>query len=155
MIVAPHQTDAIHVGEVGKVLSVECEFHSNYYPGSKASVMVVDSVGKLAAIYARADLCYVGGGFGRSIHNILEPAAHLKPVCFGPAHAKFPEAAEFIQAGFGFEVNHFRDLIALMKKAEDRDWSAGAGASALDYMNKRKGATDAILGKLTELGLIP
>jgi 3-deoxy-D-manno-octulosonic-acid transferase len=154
IIVAPHQTDAMHVGEVSKVLSVDCELHSSYHLSSRAGVMIVDSVGKLAAIYARADLCYVGGGFGRSIHNILEPAAHLKPVCFGPAHAKFPEAAEFIQSGFGFEVNHFRDLIALMKKAEDRDWSVRTATSARSYMNMRKGATDFILEKLAEQGLI-
>ena len=154
LVVAPHVTDAQHVGEVKKLLTEECILHSEYQVGSKARVMIIDSVGKLAALYSKGDICYVGGGFGKAIHNILEPAAHLKPVCFGPAHGKFPEAKEFIQAGFGFEVSSAKDLLALMKKTVERPWYEKVKSSASDYMKAKKGATQIILQKLKDEDLI-
>ena len=36
----------------------------------------------------------VGGGFGKGIHNILEPACWGLPVLFGPNHLKFREAVD-------------------------------------------------------------
>ena len=41
-------------------------------------------------------LLQVGGGFGKGIHNILEPACWGIPVLFGPNHKKFREAVELI-----------------------------------------------------------
>jgi 3-deoxy-D-manno-octulosonic-acid transferase len=42
-------------------------------------------------------MAYVGGAFGKGLHNILEPAACGLPVIFGPKHTKFIEASELIK----------------------------------------------------------
>lgn len=47
-------------------------------------VLCVDRVGILATLYERGQLAYVGGGFDRGVHSVLEPMAHGLPVLAGP-----------------------------------------------------------------------
>ena len=63
----------------------------------EARVLLVDTLGDLAALYACGDLALVGGAFGPGLHNILEALAHGLPVVCGPKveghwEAKHPEA---------------------------------------------------------------
>ena len=40
-------------------------------------------MGELLDAYALADVVVVGGGFGKGVHNTLEPAAHGKRILVG------------------------------------------------------------------------
>ncbi|HMN32109.1 MAG TPA: glycosyltransferase N-terminal domain-containing protein [Chitinophagaceae bacterium] len=68
-------------------------------------VVCVDAVGILSKIYRYARFAYVGGGFGKGIHNLLEPAVYGIPVLIGPKHQKFIEAKKLIEMGVAFEIN--------------------------------------------------
>jgi hypothetical protein len=48
----------------------------------------------------------IGGAFGKGLHNSIEAVAFGLPVIFGPNYQKFPEAQQFIDAGFGFSVSN-------------------------------------------------
>ncbi len=48
-------------------------------------VCVADRVGILPELYAAGQLALVGGGFGRGLHSVLEPAARGLAVLCGPA----------------------------------------------------------------------
>jgi 3-deoxy-D-manno-octulosonic-acid transferase len=49
------------------------------------TVIVLDSIGELGRLYSLADLVFVGGSLvAHGGHNILEPAAHGKPIIVGP-----------------------------------------------------------------------
>lgn len=63
----------------------------------------------------------MGGGFGKGIHNILEPIAFGVPVCFGPQHKKFREAQIFMDQKFGFEIRKAEDLIKIALNAKKPD----------------------------------
>lgn len=41
---------------------------------TEKQVLIIDAVGYLSAIYQYADYAYVGGAFGKGLHNILEAA---------------------------------------------------------------------------------
>ena len=59
------------------------------------SVFILDSVGELASFYAISDIVFMGGSLvKKGGHNILEPAALLKPVIFGPYMFNFQDIAE-------------------------------------------------------------
>ena len=51
----------------------------------------------MSNIYQYGDIAYIGGGFGKGIHNILEPIAFNLPVIFGPNYSKSNEAKELIK----------------------------------------------------------
>ncbi len=61
-------------------------------PISAGAVLLMDSVGELASVYALATLAIVGGGFlHEGGHNPLEPAAFGKPVIIGTRFTNFTD----------------------------------------------------------------
>jgi 3-deoxy-D-manno-octulosonic-acid transferase len=67
-------------------------------PAGAPSVVLLDSLGELASVYAFADLGFVGGtlrNYGG--HNPLEPAAHGAAVALGPYHQNAGEVVERLQ----------------------------------------------------------
>ena len=111
-----------------------------------ASALIVDCFGLLSSIYRYADVCYVGGGFGVSIHNTLEAAVWGKPVIFGPNNQKFLEAQELKACGGGIEIGGYDDFCRVMDGfSRDAASIANAGRAAGDYVVQKSGATDTIL----------
>ena len=82
---------------------------------SSKQILVLDTIGMLSKVYRYADITYVGGGFGKGIHNILEPASYLKPVIIGPNYKKFKEARELVEAGVVGVVRNSEDLEKVIK----------------------------------------
>ncbi len=50
----------------------------------RTTIWLLESPGILVELYSLFDYSYVGGGFGRSIHSVLEPAVAGCNVCCGP-----------------------------------------------------------------------
>ena len=65
--------------------------------GGAARVVVLDTVGELAQLYAVADVVFTGGSLvPAGGHNMLEAAARGKPVLTGPHTENFRESAELL-----------------------------------------------------------
>jgi 3-deoxy-D-manno-octulosonic-acid transferase len=66
-----------------------------------ADVILLDTVGELAALYRFASAVFVGGSLvPKGGHNILEPALYAKPIIVGPHMENFREiATEFLRRG--------------------------------------------------------
>lgn len=63
------------------------------------TVLLLDSIGELAGMYAVATVALVGGGFLHpGGHNPLEPAALGRPVVVGPGFVNFKEIVETLRA---------------------------------------------------------
>ena len=107
----------------------------------QSRILIIDNIGLLNKLYSYADLAYVGGGFGKGIHNILEAAVYQIPVCFGPKYQKFKEAKDLIQQTVAFEIKKSSDLIEII---ESLDYEKTA-KNAEKYFNSQKGATSSIL----------
>ena len=96
LVIVPHEPDEAHLFRLEKELrrrGLSYVRFSDLGPAeSSAEVLIVNRRGFLAEIYGIGDLAYVGGGFGRHIHSIVEPIAHGKLVAFGPRFQRSPEA---------------------------------------------------------------
>lgn len=114
-------------------------------------VLVLDTVGLLGSAYAYADWVYVGGGFGKAVHNTMEPAAYGVPVLFGPAHHKFREIAGLMETGGGHCIHNARELETETESLlSDTGKRARMGAAARRYVEMNAGATAVILEALNE-----
>jgi 3-deoxy-D-manno-octulosonic-acid transferase len=119
-----------------------------------ASVVLLDSVGELAAVYRLADAVFVGGslvpGGG---HNILEPAAFGKPPVFGPHMDNFREiAAQFLSAGAGIKVASPEDLgVAWIELVQDAEKRERMGGAARQIVEANRGATSRSLERIAEI----
>lgn len=65
--------------------------------GRGHQVVILDTIGELGRLYSLADVVFVGGSFVKvGGHNILEPAAHGKPVLVGPYMFNFREIFDLL-----------------------------------------------------------
>ncbi len=109
-------------------------------------VMVVDTIGLLSAIYKYGQIAYIGGGFGRGIHNTLEAAAYGMPVIFGPNHKQFKEACDLISVKAGFTYLTANDLKHVLDNLRtDISTMAQAQKQADAYVKSMCGATERIM----------
>ena len=115
-------------------------------------IVVVDSIGLLSGLYTKGKIAYVGGGFGQGIHNILEPAAHLKPVLFGPRYKKFREAHNLIRLGAAFPVQTAEECFTTATRLLEKSVRKNIAGILEDYLHEEKGATDQILAYLEKTG---
>lgn len=98
LILVPHEPHPEHIEKTQK-LCAKKGFSVTLYSSlvlekveTNSDILLVDARGVLAEIYGEGALAYVGGGFGREIHSVIEPLAHGLPVAFGPKHHRSPEA---------------------------------------------------------------
>lgn len=114
LIIAPHEINEKQIAAVEKILQEPTTLrYSELTEGSLRSsrVLILDTIGHLSAAYKYADIAIIGGGFGKSIHNILEPSSFGLPIFFGPNHQKFREAKELIELGAAYEYNNVEELL--------------------------------------------
>ena len=107
-------------------------------------VLLLDSIGELAALFERADVVFMGGTLARrGGHNILEPAYFGKPVIVGPHMENFAAIAkEFHAAGAVESIATGEELAPAVARLLDEPGKLGARAREL-AMSKR-GVVDRI-----------
>ncbi len=149
-IIAPHEIDEAHLQRIEKKISVASVRYSAFDPdGDESRVMIIDNIGMLSSVYRYASMAAVGGGFGKGIHNILEPACWGIPVLFGPNHGKFREAADLTERGGAVAFNSFDTFAAAVNKyLADSAALNAAGAACASYIAHNKGATDKVYEKI-------
>lgn len=68
-------------------------------PQNDHDVVILDTIGELGKIYGVGDIVYVGGSLvSHGGHNILEPAAHGKPIIVGPNMFNFKDTYALFSA---------------------------------------------------------
>ena len=122
-------------------------------------VIILDTRGELAHAYGLAYMAFVGGTLVPvGGHNLLEPAAWGKPVCFGPYTDHCQEIAELlVESGGGLRVNNGQGLTeTLMKGMQSRDWVSQIGLSARKVVDDNQGVVERNLDMVERvIGLSP
>lgn len=93
IILAPHQIGHFNTHWIKEPIV----FYSQYKNNTKARILILDTLGLLSAVYRIARISYVGGGFGKGLHNILEATVYRQPVLIGPRFEKFREAVDLVK----------------------------------------------------------
>ena len=116
--------------------------------GKKPKVLIIDNVGMLSSLYRYGDVTYIGGGFGKGIHNTLEAAAYGRPVIFGPRYDKFQEAKDLIKVVAAFSIKDAKELIFVIERLMDEDFRINVDGAAKEYVYFKAGATERIIAYL-------
>ncbi|QEC54346.1 3-deoxy-D-manno-octulosonic-acid transferase [Anseongella ginsenosidimutans] len=148
-IIAPHEVTEEHLRAVLARFGKDAVRYSEWINNSSMpapAVLVIDRIGMLSSIYRYGEIALVGGGFGKGIHNILEPAVFGMPVLFGPRYKKFSEAHQLIEAGCAFPVTNFEEFARKLQLLQsDEDLRRKAAEAAQNVITQNKGATSLIL----------
>jgi len=118
---------------------------------ARDAVVVGDTVGELAKLYAVASLVFVGGTLTRrGGQNMMEPAGLGKPVVVGPATWNFRDPVELLLSRGGLVQARDADAVgsALLALHADPARRQEVGDRARQVCLESKGATRRILGIL-------
>lgn len=91
-IVALHDIEPKDIETFVSKIELSCSLYSQLKEDKSQQVLIVDTLGDLKYLYRFADLAYVGAGFEKGPHNVLEPLVYNLPVLCGPNISKFPMA---------------------------------------------------------------
>ena len=119
------------------------------------SVLLLDSIGELAALFHYATVVFVGGSLvARGGHNILEPARQGKPVVFGPHMENFRDITRlFLDANAAVQIDRPDQLAAAVAELlTNRQKARDIGNNALAVVEQNTGATDRVLQVLEPVG---
>jgi 3-deoxy-D-manno-octulosonic-acid transferase len=154
-IVAPHEITASHIHQLTSRISKSYILFSQVNATTdfrNTQVLIIDNIGMLSSLYRYGRIAYIGGGFGKGIHNILEAAAYGIPVIFGPNFEKFREARELLSHGGAFCINNYDELHGkIMELVRNTEEYGNASRTAGAYVHENTGATDIIIDYLARV----
>ncbi|WP_246558929.1 3-deoxy-D-manno-octulosonic acid transferase [Hymenobacter piscis] len=153
-IVAPHEINEHSLRLVEAALPGRVTRYSQAQAGTvdQARVLLIDNVGLLSQLYRFGHFAYVGGAFGKGLHNTLEAAAFGLPLFFGPTYHKFQEAEDLVELGCAFPVTSAEELLKSFGLLYHREEARLTVQDlSLDYVHDHSGATQKIMRWIGEM----
>jgi len=150
-IIAPHEVKEENINRIMNSLSVKTIRYSKTddQPLQDFKVLIIDNIGMLSMLYQYGRIAYIGGAFGKNVHNILEAAVFGIPVIYGPNYLKFKEAIDLVEKGGAFSVKSSDDFRERMEFILADPYIARiAGEVSRVFIQGSRGATDRIMKHL-------
>lgn len=117
-------------------------------------VLLLDTLGELAACWGLADIAFVGGSLtNRGGQNMLEPAGYGAAILFGPNTWNFKEITEALLSRQAARVVRDPDelLQALRDLLEHPDQARQMGLIARQFVSEQQGATVRTVDQIARL----
>lgn len=148
LLLAPRQAERFGaVEELVRRAGLACVRRTALREGRGAepgAVILLDTVGELARVYALGSIVFVGGSLiSHGGQNTIEPSALGRPVLFGPHTENFRDVnAELLAAGAARRVADATELeAALGELLASPDAAAEMGRRAQQVVGRHRGAT--------------
>jgi 3-deoxy-D-manno-octulosonic-acid transferase len=147
-IVAPHEISESFIREIEESVRVKSARFSEQKPNlEEYGVLIIDNIGMLSQLYYYGEFAFVGGAFGKGLHNILEAACYGIPIFFGNKnYNKYKEANDLIIRGGAFEVSGYAELKAKYELMISRPENFLLACEVTrSYVEENLGATEKIV----------
>ena len=123
-IFIPHEPEENILKQIESNL-LELNIHNCRYTNMDHSkdinALIVDVVGILPDLYKFSSISYIGCGFSKGVHNVLEPAIYGNLISFGPNYQILNEAIEMVENNLAKSINSSEELnIELMKITDNK-----------------------------------
>ncbi|MBI2163989.1 MAG: 3-deoxy-D-manno-octulosonic acid transferase [candidate division NC10 bacterium] len=144
LLLAPRHPERL--GEVETLLErtgVAWSRRSRLPASQPPPVILVDTMGELARLYAAGTVVFVGGSLVPiGGHNVLEPAAYARPVLFGPHMGNFAEMARlFLEQGAAIQVMNADGLAAeILRLLQEPRLAGRMGEAGRGIVETHRGA---------------
>jgi len=158
LIIAPRKLNRIEeIKKVNAKFGYEMGFRSELkeMEGRRPEfpVLILDTIGELGRIYALGDIVFVGGSlihYGG--HNVLEPAAHAKPILVGPSMEDFKDSYSLLsKAGACRMISDTNSLTeAFLEIAGDDVLRKKMGDASIQIIRENRGAALKTIHYLTD-----
>jgi len=145
LLLAPRHIDRVkELEELAKQLGLETlRFSQRADRNSAFDIMLLDTIGELAAIYSAGDIVFIGGSLvDKGGQNIIEPAMLSKPVIFGHNMSNFAQIKKiFLKEKAAIQVRDKAELKKALKSLlSDANSRKVIGKKASEIIAKNNGA---------------
>ena len=117
LIFVPHEPDVHAINRLVRKLH-KYQFTFKYIDdineSNQSHVIVINKVGILSDLYNFTSKAYVGGGFSRGVHSILEPAIYNCNIAYGPNIEMLDEAKQLSEAKQALIINNTDEMYAFL-----------------------------------------
>ncbi|WP_188765581.1 3-deoxy-D-manno-octulosonic acid transferase [Emticicia aquatilis] len=155
-VIAPHEIHREEINAWQKQIELKSICFSEVKPDTKLTdyqVLIIDNIGMLSSLYQYADFAFIGGSFGKGLHNILEAATFGMPIFFGnKAYHKFQEAVDLVKQGGAFAVSSTNDLGEILKNLRSNEAKKKeTDKISQNYVLQNIGATEKVMSVVASI----
>ena len=154
IILVPHEPSKVNVSRMINILkknNFKVEKFSSLKTQQRSNIIIIDKVGLLADLYKYSQLAYIGAGFGRGVHSVIEPAVYKSIISFGPNIEMLNEAKDLYENKLAYMIFNLQDLVHFINLNINDLLHKKMKNNLSYYMNKNKNASNKILKKIIEL----
>ncbi len=155
IIAVPHEITEKLIGEIERAMSGNCVRLSEVSETTDMNdvgTLIVDSVGQLSRLYRYGRYSYVGGGFTRLLHSVIEPIAYGLPTSYGPRIERKATPRVMMELGIGRVVNNGDELARWIESLEtDDDQRCRVHEDALKFVDLNSGSASVIAKQIEDL----
>ena len=141
-IFVPHEIDEkliLNIELKLKELNIEsCRYSNMDKMKNNINAIIIDRVGILAELYKYSKIAYIGCGFSKGVHNVIEPAIYGNLICFGPNYYILQEAEEMVESNLAFPVKSSKELLHILNYISDENYLNNISLSLKKYINIKK-----------------
>jgi 3-deoxy-D-manno-octulosonic-acid transferase len=120
-----------------------------------ADVLIIDNIGMLSSLYQYANFAWIGGAYGKGLHNTLEAATFGLPIFFGnKKYQKFQEALDLEAIG-GAKVipNSAAFQEALSTLYDNPSIALSTSNDIIAYVQQNLGSTEKVITLTKKIGI--
>lgn len=149
-VVAPHEIHREEINTWQKQIELESICFSEVKDETQLDdyqVLIIDNIGMLSSLYQYADFAFIGGSFGKGLHNTLEAATFGMPIFFGnKAYHKFKEAVDLVRLGGAFAISSTEELAEIVKDLRSNELKKKeTDKISQNYVLQNIGATEKVM----------
>lgn len=146
LLIAPRKVArSTEIAKLATDAGFDVGYRSKMLEGGAAphAVVMLDTLGELGRLYSVGDIVFVGGSLCKTGgHNVLEPAAHAKPILVGPNMQNFKDSYALLSKVGACKMVQTteelgKEILDILANEERRQ---KMGAAALQVINENKGA---------------
>lgn len=162
VVVVPHEIDEPHLKSTLETLQKSTSGNFVRYsqlsqpsviaqlPTSQA--LLIDSIGLLNRVYHYGEAAYIGGGFDKCVHNVLEAIVYKIPILYGgkPSQTTETQSITAMEIAFALNANDLNESTLMHWAQRVATWTeathkANFAKQIEQYFNTQKGATQKII----------
>ncbi len=150
-VVAPHHIDEDNIQRIERLFAGLTQRATDNEMQSRP-ILILNTMGELGGLYKLGEIALIGGGWGKGIHNVLEPASHGCAVIWGPKAEKFIEARLLLSQRSGIQVSTQVELRHQLERLIlDDEIRKDIGERARNLIKEQSGASSKVLKTIGEI----
>jgi 3-deoxy-D-manno-octulosonic-acid transferase len=148
-ILAPHHVNSKRIAHL-KNKFPKAWLWSDGIPTSSCQVLILDTIGILSKVYRYGSIAYIGGGFDKVVHSLVEPLAYGCEIIIGPHIAKSEEATEFVGLEMTNVVHNSDELKSKLSSLRTTNLAERQRLKK-DFFKQRLGANNKLINDISKI----